>query len=266
MKTFDPVAALALPPDAFVDRRVPKALLLDNGAPTAPDKHWIREHIKQLHWLAALKPNTIGVAKYRDEEREYLEIAVLKLVLRAAPGAARPVELLQLPNGRVDRLVEIVHRAVPYPVLLVTWRGKEPEISMAHKRRSRADAAETVLDGEVIVVRLRGDCADQPVAAFREALALVRQPQTTLYALYQGWLDTLHALRAANVTGEFSLPTSGATATTRRNALEEYQRLNERIAEVHLAANKELQLSRRVELNLELARLRNDRDVVRSRL
>ena len=64
MTSFDPLAALALPADAFVDRRVPKTLLIENGAPTAADKRRIREGIEDLRWLAALKPTTIGVAEY----------------------------------------------------------------------------------------------------------------------------------------------------------------------------------------------------------
>ena len=90
MKPFDPVAALALPAGAFVDRRVPKTLLIENGAPTAADKRRIREGVEEIRWLAALKPTTVGVAEYRDAAREYLEIAVLKLTFRsgARPGAA----------------------------------------------------------------------------------------------------------------------------------------------------------------------------------
>ena len=56
MKPFDPIAALALPDDALVDRRVPKTLLIENGAPTAADKRRIREGIEEIQWLAALKP------------------------------------------------------------------------------------------------------------------------------------------------------------------------------------------------------------------
>jgi hypothetical protein len=58
-----------------VNQRVPKKLLLENGAPTAADKRLINEGIEELLWLAALKPTTIGVPEYRDEVREYLEIA-----------------------------------------------------------------------------------------------------------------------------------------------------------------------------------------------
>ena len=87
MNSFDLIAALALPDSALVDRRVPKTLLIENGAPTAADKRRIREDIEEIRWLAALKPTTIGVAEYRDVAREYLEIAVLQLALRS--GASR---------------------------------------------------------------------------------------------------------------------------------------------------------------------------------
>ena len=253
MTSLDPFAALALPADALVHRRVPKTLLIENGAaPTAADKRRIREGIEELRWLAALKPTTIGVAEHRDAAREYLEIAVLKLVLR--------------PEVRAERLIELVHRAVPYPVLLIAWRCRTSEFSLAHKRRSLADEGKTVIDGDIVSVRLDGDCADGSTGAFRDALALTRQPRATLHSLYQGWIDTVQALRAAVVTGAFSLPASAAAAADRAKALRECCRLDERIAKIRHAAGNEKQLSRLVDMNLELARLRADREAARERL
>ena len=168
MIPFDPVAALALPEGALVDRRVPKTLLIENGAPTAADRRRIREGVEELRWVAALKPTTISVAEYRDAAREYIEIDVLKLVLRSDAGA--------------DRLVELVHRAVPYPVVLVAWRGDVPEFSLAHKRRSRGEAGKIVIDGEITSARLSGDCPHEFADAFGDALALTRQPRETLHA------------------------------------------------------------------------------------
>lgn len=92
MTTADLIAALDLPADSRVDQRVPKKLLLENGAPTAADKRHITEGIEGLLWLAALKPTTIGVPACQDEAREYLEIAVLRLELRAGAKATRLVE------------------------------------------------------------------------------------------------------------------------------------------------------------------------------
>src|ERR1700722_11889646 len=100
------IIALAVPSDAVVEQRVPKKLLLEQGAPTAADKRQIQDGIEEITWVAALKPTNIGVPAYRDTVREYLEVAVLTVALRST---AKP-----------PRLIELIHRAIPYPLVLVT--------------------------------------------------------------------------------------------------------------------------------------------------
>ena len=252
MTSFDPFEALALPSNALIDRRVPKTLLIENGVFAAGDRRRIREGIEELRWLAALKPATVGIAEYRDEKREYLEIAVLKLDLRA--------------TERGERIVELVHRAVPYPVLLIVRREGTPELSLAHKRRSLGEAGRIVIDGEIVVAGVCGDCSSELLAAFRDELALARQPRSTLLELYRGWIDTVQAFRAAVVTGEFRLPQTTAAAADREAALRDYRWLDNRITGIQSAASKETQMSRQAEMNVELVRLRADRDAARARL
>ncbi len=252
MKQFNPIKALALPAGAVVDRRVPKTLLIEHGATTAADKRRIRDGVEKIRWLAALKPTTVGVAEYRDATREYLEIAVLTLIFRSSAQTAR--------------LTEVVHRAVPYPVLLIAWQGDSSTFSLAHKRWSQGETGRTVIDGDIVSTQLGDGSTEWLSAAFCEALALNRQPTSTLHALYQGWIDTVQALRAAELTGNFLLPTSVMESKERTAALEEYWRLESRISELSASARKENQISRQVDINLELKRLRNNRDAVRTRL
>ena len=122
------IDALALPPDARVDQRVPKKLLLGQGAPTAADKRQITHGIEEMFGIAALKPTNIGVPEYRDAVREYLEIAVLTVALR--------------PAAKPTRLIELIHRAIPYPVVLVAEHGDTVGLSLAHKRWSQGEAGE----------------------------------------------------------------------------------------------------------------------------
>ncbi len=88
------IAALAVPPDALIEQRVPKKLLLEQGAPTSGDKRQIQDGVEELMWVAALKPTNIGVPEYRDAVREYLEVAILSLTLRQKAKAPRLVELV----------------------------------------------------------------------------------------------------------------------------------------------------------------------------
>lgn len=246
------LAALDLPAGSRVDQRVPKKLLLENGAPTAADKRHINDGIEELMWLAALKPTTIGVPECRDDVREYLEVAVLRLTLRA--------------GAKATRLVELVHRAVPYPVLLLTEQAEHSGLSAAHKRWSQGESGKTVLEGEVVAVEWQAALDEDRWLAFGEALALGRQPRATLYALYQGWIDALLALHAARVTGAFTLANDAAHAASRYDALAEYARLEGEIARLRAAAAKEKQMPRQVELNLELKRVEAARAAARAKL
>lgn len=241
MNSAELLNALDLPVGSRLDQRVPKKLLLENGAPTTVDKRIINDGIEDLFWLAALKPTTIGVPEYRDDAREYLEIDVLRLSLRA--------------SAKATRLIELVHRAVPYPLLLLTEKGERPGLSTAHKRWSQNEAGKTVLEGDVVVAEWDAELDDKRWPAFCDALALRKQPRTTLYALYQGWSETLFALQAARVTGSFTIAKSAAHAAARREALRECVRLELEIARLRSSASREKQMSQRVELNLEIKRI-----------
>lgn len=247
----DVIASLELPSASRVGRRVPKSLLLEHSAPTASDKRRISDVIEQIEWVAALKPTTIGVGAYRDDVREYLEIAVLHVVLRG--------------QEKSERLVELVHRAIPYPVLAVVRLPERLLISAANKRWSQAEAEKTVMEGDPISVEIpRGD--DRHTAPFLAALALGCQPHSTLFALYQGWLDTLLALEAARVSGRFTILTNDDARQARRGALRDVVRLETELRRLHAEAAHEKQMARRVALNHELKRFESERAVALSKL
>jgi hypothetical protein len=252
MKAADVITALALPPEARVDQRVSKKLLVENGAPTAADKRRINEGIEELLWLAALKPTTIGVPEYRDDAREYLEIAVLSLTLR--------------PDAKTGRLVELIHRAIPYPLLLVAEQSDNLTLSLAHKRWSQGEVGKVVLDGELVIADLGNTIDIGLVRSFWEAMPLTRQPRTSIYALYRGWMETVLALQIARITNVFAITASPEQAEVRRDALQEYAALESKIFALHTAATKEKQINRQVELNLELKRLQATQAAVRAKL
>lgn len=237
------VASLALPAGCRVDQRVPKKMLVEHGGATATDRRLLTDGIAETHWLAALKPTTVAVPSWCDEAREYLELAVLTVELRAshASGAQR------------ERLSELVHRAVPYPVLLLILTPDLVELSLAHKRAAQNEAGRVVLDGELIRLVL-GDGEPIPDGLLA-ALAVDCQPHQHLMAFYQGWIDTLIAAQAARVTGHFVVATTPDQAASRRAALREHQLLEQEAARLRALAAKESQMAKRVEYNLALQKM-----------
>ena len=240
--SFAPVInSLAIPNEALVDQRVPKKLLLEQGAPTAADKRQIQDGIEEMTWVAALKPINIGVPAFRDAVREYLEIAVLTVALRSA---AKPT-----------RLIELIHRAIPYPLVLVAAHGDTVSLSLAHKRWSQGETGKVVIEDVHRTAPFRPDAPKADVALFLASLGLSGLPARDLFALYQGWLDRVAALEAAEITGVFAPPDSADRASSLRGGLDTHARLRRDLAVLRIQAEKEKQLNRRVELNLEIKRL-----------
>lgn len=252
MRADELIAALDLPAPARVDKRIPKKLLLENGAPTAADRRLITEGIDSVVWVAALKPTTAGIPAFVDEVHEYLEIAVIAVALRRPTKAAR--------------VASLVHRAIPYPVLLILHDERQVGLSAAHKRRSLVEAGKMVLDDDEMWVSV-DDAADAALLpAFTDAIALTRQPRTSMQTVYQGWIDTLVALAAARLTGTFTMLASAPEAEARRAATSQYKRTEAEMGRVRKLAARETQVSRQVELNQQLARLKATLGETRTKL
>lgn len=238
------VDALALPPGARVDARVPKKMLVEQSAPTPADKRAIQDGIDELQWFAACKPATVGVPAFSDDTREYLEIAVIGCAFRPAAKAAR--------------LIELIHRAIPYPILLITSDASGVAVSAAHKRKAQNEAGRTVIERVVAVTGMQPGADDGAQHAFLQNLPLAQQPRSDLYALYASWLARIEALNAARLTGAFVATDDSAAIDQRRAALDAHARLAKEIETLRGKARREKQLSRRVDMNMAIQRLEAD--------
>ena len=242
MTAQDLIAALELPESCRVDQRVPKKMLVEKSVITATNKRYINDGIEEIQWAAAIKSNTTSVADYRDATREYLEIAVLIVKLKS--------------GAKTERLAELVHRAVPYPALIVMTAEKSLTLSMANKRWAQNEADSVVLDGAVEAVEFSGDSLTSKIEnQFLKSISLLHQSQAHMYVLYQSWMDVMQALNSARLTGIFRCTETAEQAIERRIAIQEYFSIEREITSLRSKVLKEKQLVRQVEINLKLKRL-----------
>ena len=181
------MSALDLPPRARVDTRVPKKMLVEQGAPTAADKRAIQDGVEEMQWLAALKPNTVAIPAFTDEVHDYSEIAVIAAIFRT--------------EARAGRLTELIHRAIPYPVLLITSARGGVAISVAPKRAAQNEGGKIVVERVIVADGLDPVTPPDTERAFLDSLALKSQPSRDLSAVYDGWLARIEALAAARLSG-----------------------------------------------------------------
>jgi len=233
--------ALDLPIQARVDQRVAKKLLIENGAPTAADKRQINDGIEELIWVAALKPNTVGIPEFRNNEREILEIAVLQLQLRA--------------GAKITRIVELIHRAIPYPLFLVTSVTGNVSLSLATKRWAQNEGGKTVLDEEPISIEV---VDDSRAVDFLSSLSLRKQRRSNLNEFFFGWKYLFEAYQASCYSGVFNPSVSQEDIERRRKALENAGSIQRELVALRAQAGRETQMNRRVQLNLDIKKLEKE--------
>lgn len=223
--------ALDLPDRSYLGKRVYKRFFHEHAKLGVTDRKALSEDIDTILWQHTLKPSTVPILPYHDEEREYLEVAIIQATLKN--------------QRRTTRITEIVHRAIPYPVVLVLAYGTMVLVSLAQKRLSRSESdaivAEDFANSDWI------DLANtaKVEAQFLESVSFRRLPATNFFVYYTAFFDRVVALEAGRVSGRFGLD----AIDSKRKHLQRHTELNREIAELRTAIKNETAFNRKVELN-----------------
>lgn len=233
--------AMAIPEACQLGKRVFKRLFHENAELSATDKRAFQDDIDTIIWQYTLKPSTIPIQAYEDDQREYQEVAVLQVALKA--------------QKRIGRIAEVMHRAIPYPLVIVFAFGTICAISLAHKRFSQAEKGAIVAEEFIITDWIDLSAPTPMQQAFLDSLAVSTLPYTHFFAFYSALMDRLIAVECARLSGEYRLESAAAKLQNRRNQLAACHELEVRIAEYKAAIKKETQFNRQVELNTQIKRL-----------
>ena len=235
------LSALSLPPASRLDKRVAKKLLLEHCQPTASDRRLVQDGLEELLWVASLKPGNALLEAVADDALPYGEIAVLHAGLR--------------PMAHVLRMSELIHRGIPYPVVLVVVVGETEALSLATKRPAQDGKRSVVLERTYLSEPIAVGKPTPAQRAFVDSLALAGLGVRTLREAYASWIHRMTALEASDVSGGFRPPDSPEAAVVLRETVDRYQSLGRELEALRAQANRERQLARRVELNVEIRRL-----------
>ena len=241
---------MAIPKSCELNKPIYKKMFLDNGALDVTDKACIKDDIDKVRWLYTLKPSTINIAPYVDNEREYPEVAVLHVEL------SNP--------KRIKRIANFINRSIPYPLVLIFTciiEGKDTlAISLADKRINQADKEKWVIEDSINTdwIELNGQTEIQ--SEFLNSLTINSLPFKNFKEFYHALLNRVIANNCASHSGKFSLdnPDEAENGIGRLSKLRELEKLDIKKAEIANKLKKEKQMGKQVELNTQVKQI-NDR-------
>lgn len=150
--------------------RLPKELLRKHTARVKGDKTLIDAAVASA-WVTALRHDTCGVAPYKsDDGGDFSELLVVSVTLRADASPAQ-----------INRIQQLIHIAVPYPLLMSITEGQTEQLSILPPRT----AVDSLIRAQV-----------QPgVPEFVRFVAWSQEsPPIHLLALFNRWTCAIQAL------------------------------------------------------------------------
>lgn len=256
------VSMIDLPESAYLGKRVSKKLFFDNGALTTADKKLFQDDVESIVWQYGLKPNNIQVKPYTDEQREYLEVAILDIVLRSPKS--------------YKRLAEVIHRTIPYPLLLVfslnqvasttdsqveddlesrfVNSGSKISLSVAPKRFSLAEKGAIVAEEFITTEWMDMESLTDIERLFLENLNIKDLPHTDFFDLYDALIDRFIAFDCASFSGEFRL-NGKHDPEMLREQLAMCHELKGKISDMRKKLSSETQFNNKLEINMKIKQM-----------
>jgi len=244
---------MMIPESCRLGKRVYKRLFHENAKLSATDKKALRDDVDTILWQYTFKPTTIPIQPYEDDQREYHEVALLQVNLKQ--------------TGRVNRLAEIVHRSIPYPLFVVFISNTTCSISLAYKRFSQAEKEAIVAESFQATGWLDLSNPTENQATFLASLDISTWPHTHFFAFYRAAMDRVIALACASHSGQFSLEIPhGLSVDDRVNNLKQVEKLQQEISEIQGKLKKEKNLGTQVQLNTRIKQIRERIEATKNEL
>jgi hypothetical protein len=234
---------LAIPDTCLLGKRVYKKLFYENAPLNVADKKTFADDIEDIQWRYTLKPETINIARYEDEEREYHEVAILQVILKNPKHC--------------KRIAQVIQRSIPYPLLIVSIDGSRIALSNADKRVNRSDREKITVEAFYETDWLDLANLSEPERAFLDSCAITQFSYHNFHEFYGDLTTRIIALNCASLNGTYATE-SALSREERVDLLNNVRQTQLKLTEFRAALKKESQFNRQLELNVQIKRLEQE--------
>jgi|GEM_PF-791755 len=274
---------LKLPDSTFLGTRITKKMLIDNNELSSHDKKLVTDVIQSIEWRNTLKPDTVNISIYATDTVEYLEVAVIRVVLKAGKKH----------KDRLTNITKLLHTLIPYPVVLLAELQDELAISLADKRINQADKTKLVIEHIYNSDWLHAEKLSNNENDFLNDFSLANISSLNYFELYQDLISMLIGLKASRISGNYESKNSSISQSTNKPEaqvgsekngtstssdfseksneyktalLQKLEGLEAELASIRNKLKKETQMNIKLRLNVEAQKIKQEIAAIRNEL
>jgi len=235
--TEDFLKKFNIPDSCEVNNTIFKKMFYDNASMNKIDKEIFQKDINKIVWLYSFKEETINIRSYKDEVREYEEVAVIKVVL--------------LNDTKIKRISEIIQSTIPYPLILLFQYGDKVLFNVAHKRINKADENKNIVEENIYtewvnLLRLSGR-----EEQFIGSMNINGFSFSHFYRFYSDVVDRMNIFNASKYHSDFgTLKVIGAVKV--KAIADEIEKLDVKMLKLRSNIKHEVHFNKKIEMNIEM--------------
>lgn len=223
----------------ILSKTISKKLFYDSPSLKKTEKNIIKDYIEKITLVSLLKPDTINIASFENEEVQYLEIALIDVKLKK--------------TEKEEDISRIINKVIQYPVILLLRYEDRVDISLSEKRLDKVTKENNVIEDILLVkdINVYKNIEDYYIS-------IMYLDNLNLYNYYTDLFTKTYALKLSKYTNNFE----DISKLTFKNLKEIYNSLKDIDKDISFLQNKvklEDNIARRVDYNVKLEKIRSER-------
>ncbi|MBD8070001.1 DUF4391 domain-containing protein [Bacillus sp. PS06] len=211
------------------------------------EKTAITKYIERMELTYLLTPTTINIQAFINEEYHYEGVMIVTAHLKDG-----------ITETDIRVLEEVIHRALPHPVVITFSLQNKILLSTCMKRLNKVNKTNVVLGTIHQTNWIDGEMSNSVVTPFLQSLQLIHLSFINFYEFYKDIDMAVEAFQNTDTIGAFKIIKEDEEREEQKSLIHQIQETEQSIARIKTAIKKETQFNKKVELNIKVQELTRD--------
>ncbi len=246
---------IKVPDAAIVNSILPKQDIFNETGMNRSDKDYFVRYIKQIRWLYKFDDASVRIKPYETEDKSYLEAELISIKLKKEfQEYNHNTGNYHRFDARLDRIVDILLRFIPYPILLCAEFNDEIKFYVSHISESKSDNEKITLDEIINTEWINVNDLDGFDEELIDKLQINNLDKTNVFTFYDDMVTAIIQYNGSKEVGQEVTLSSDEI----QKIMDEIKLLERQIADLRVKIRRADSFNERLEYNIEINQLQTE--------
>ena len=243
---------IKVPSAAIVNSILPKQDIFEATGMTKSDKDYFVRYVKQIRWLYKFDDASVRINPFVNDEKSYLEAELISIKLKKEfQEYNHNTGNFHRFDARLDRIVDILLRFIPYPILLCAEFNDEIKFYVSHISESKSDYDKITLDELIYTDWIDVNNLDGFDKELIEKLQIDNLDKTNVFTFYDDIVTAIIQYNGSKEVGQEVTLSSDEI----QKIMDDIKVLERKIAEIRVAIRREDNFNKKMDYNIHIKEL-----------